>query len=63
MEHVTLQSVHKRFGRVDVIQCMGLEIQEGEFLVLVGRFGCETTQGLRRIPRNSLAAIARAMVI
>ena len=49
MGQVTLKGVRKRFGEVDVIQGVDLEVREGEFLVFVGPSGCGKTTTLRMI--------------
>lgn len=49
MAGVTLQNVTKRFGDVTVVTETSLEIQDGEFLVLVGPSGCGKTTTLRMV--------------
>ncbi|MDW4497199.1 sn-glycerol-3-phosphate ABC transporter ATP-binding protein UgpC [Sulfitobacter sp. D35] len=49
MATVELKGVHKRFGALDVIRSIDLEIREGEFLVLVGPSGCGKSTLLRMI--------------
>jgi multiple sugar transport system ATP-binding protein len=46
---VVLQNVYKRFGDVEAVKNVNLEIQDGEFLVLVGPSGCGKTTTLRMI--------------
>ncbi|MES0864327.1 sn-glycerol-3-phosphate ABC transporter ATP-binding protein UgpC [Ruegeria sp. SCPT10] len=47
--HVTLCSIAKSFGSVQVIPPLDLEIQKGEFIVLVGPSGCGKTTTLRML--------------
>ena len=46
---VTLSDVHKSFGAVQVVKGISLEIEDGEFLVLLGPSGCGKTTALRMI--------------
>lgn len=46
---VSLQGVHKNFGKNAVVRDMNLEILEGEFLTLLGPSGCGKTTTLRMI--------------
>ena len=40
MSSLTIKDVYKSFGQVEVLKDISLEIQSGEFLVLVGPSGC-----------------------
>jgi multiple sugar transport system ATP-binding protein len=46
---VEIRGLHKRFGPVHVVKGVDLDIQEGEFTVLVGPSGCGKTTLLRSI--------------
>jgi multiple sugar transport system ATP-binding protein len=49
MGQITLQGVTKRFGEVEVIPPLDLEIGDGEFVVFVGPSGCGKSTLLRLI--------------
>ncbi|WP_424983883.1 ABC transporter ATP-binding protein [Maritalea sp. S77] len=49
MASISLQNVQKRYGVVDVLHNISLEIEEGEFIVLVGPSGCGKSTLLRMI--------------
>jgi multiple sugar transport system ATP-binding protein len=49
MAQVAIRGFHKRFGHVHVVKGIDLDIQEGEFTVLVGPSGCGKTTLLRSI--------------
>ena len=49
MKHIQLQQVSKRFGDIEVIPPLDLEIEEGEFVVFVGPSGCGKSTLLRLI--------------
>ena len=49
MAAIDLVDLQKRFGNVTVVDGVSLQIQEGEFIVLVGPSGCGKTTTLRMI--------------
>jgi len=49
MASLTLRNLHKRFGKVDVIRGVDLDIEDGEFTVFVGPSGCGKSTLLRMI--------------
>ena len=49
MATVTFDNVSKRYGDVTAVRELSLEIQDGEFMVLVGPSGCGKTTSLRMI--------------
>jgi multiple sugar transport system ATP-binding protein len=46
---VVLKSVTKRYGQLEVVHAISLEVQEGEFVVLLGPSGCGKTTTLRMV--------------
>jgi len=46
---VRLENIHKSFGTVEVVKGLDLEVQDGEFLVLLGASGSGKTTALRMI--------------
>ncbi|SDY77237.1 ABC transporter ATP-binding protein [Citreimonas salinaria] len=49
MAQLVLQDVRKRFGKVEVIHGVDLEVKDGEFVVFVGPSGCGKSTLLRMI--------------
>ena len=49
MAHVTIRSLKKRFGEVDVLHGVDIDIADGSFTVLVGPSGCGKSTLLRMI--------------
>ena len=46
---ISLEGVSKRFGKVEAVRTVSLEIEEGEFFSLLGPSGCGKTTTLRMI--------------
>lgn len=49
MARIELRDVAKRYGAVEVLRDINLDIQDGEFIVLVGPSGCGKSTLLRMI--------------
>ena len=49
MAGVKIENVEESFGSVKVIRNVNIEAEDGEFVVLVGPFGCGTSTLLRMI--------------
>jgi ABC-type sugar transport system ATPase subunit len=49
MTSLALSGIRKRFGKVDVIRGVDLEVEDGEFVVFVGPSGCGKSTLLRMI--------------
>ena len=49
MSEVVLQQLCKRYGRVDAVRDVDLEIRDGEFVVLVGPSGCGKSTTLKMV--------------
>ena len=49
MGQVSLKGIQKRYGQIDVIKGIDLEVRDGEFLVFVGPSGCGKSTTLRMI--------------
>ena len=61
MANVQLKKVGKRFGSVEVVHGIDLDIPEGEFIVLVGPSGCGKSTVLRMIA--GLEAISEGEIL
>ena len=46
---VQLKGVGKRFGQVQVVESLDLDVNQGEFVVLLGESGCGKSTTLRMI--------------
>ncbi len=46
---VKIENVNKTYGDNEVVKCLNLDIQKGEFLTLLGPSGCGKTTTLRMI--------------
>ena len=49
MSFLKLHDIYKRFGTVNAVNGVNLEIQEGEFFTLLGPSGCGKTTTLRMV--------------
>jgi len=58
---VRLENIHKSFGPVDVVKGLDLEVQNGEFLVLLGASGSGKTTALRMIAGLEKASAGRIL--
>ena len=67
MAFLEINKLHKRFGTVDVLKGIDLQIEEGGFLVLVGPSGCgkstllNTIAGLESISEGEIRINGRAV--
>ena len=59
---VTLSEVYKSFGAVEVVKGLDLQIEDGEFLVLLGPSGCGKTTALRMVAGLELATSGRILI-
>ena len=67
MADVCLQGITKSFGTVDVIHGVSVDIEHGEFVVLVGPSGCGKSTLLRMIagledPTEGMISIGNKVV-
>ena len=49
MATVSLNGIKKTFGKIDVIHGIDVEIEDGEFIVIVGPSGCGKSTLLRMV--------------
>ena len=49
MGQLTLQNMVKRFGAIEVVKSVSLDVVDGEFMVFVGPSGCGKSTLLRMI--------------
>ena len=59
---VRLENIHKSFGPVDVVKGLDLEVQNGEFLVLLGASGSGKTTALRMIAGLEKVSAGRILI-
>ena len=49
MATLTLNNVKKSFGKTDVIHGVSIDVEDGEFIVIVGPSGCGKSTLLRMV--------------
>jgi multiple sugar transport system ATP-binding protein len=59
---VTLSDIYKSFGAVEVVKGLDLEIEDGEFLVLLGPSGCGKTTALRMVAGLESVSSGRVLI-
>src|SRR5258707_14610228 len=59
MSRVTLERLVKRYRQNEVVKGIDLDIQEGEFIVLLGPSGCGKTTTLRMVAGLEIATAGR----
>src|SRR5579859_477368 len=59
---VKLEDIYKSFGEVEVVKGLNLEIDDGEFLVLLGPSGCGKTTALRMVAGLESVTAGRILV-
>ncbi|TIW44384.1 MAG: ABC transporter ATP-binding protein, partial [Mesorhizobium sp.] len=59
---VTLSDIYKSFGVVEVVKGLDLEIEDGEFLVLLGPSGCGKTTALRMVAGLESVSSGRVLI-
>ena len=59
---VKLDNIHKSFGSVDVVKGLSLEVNDGEFLVLLGASGSGKTTALRMIAGLESVTSGRVLI-
>ena len=60
MAEVTVRNVVKRYGTVQVMHGVSVDIADGEFVVLVGPSGCGKSTLLRMIAGLEMISSARS---
>jgi multiple sugar transport system ATP-binding protein len=59
---VKLDEIYKSFGQVEVVKGLNLEIEDGEFLVLLGPSGCGKTTALRMVAGLESVTAGRVVI-
>jgi multiple sugar transport system ATP-binding protein len=59
---VRLENIHKSFGPVEVVKGLNLEVEDGEFVVLLGASGSGKTTALRMIAGLEKVTSGRIMI-
>ena len=59
---VTLRNIHKSFGHVEVVKGLDLEVEDGEFLVLLGASGSGKTTALRMVAGLESVTSGRVLI-
>ncbi len=59
---VRLDNIHKSFGMVEVVKGLSLEVEDGEFLVLLGASGSGKTTALRMIAGLESVTSGRVLI-
>ena len=59
---VRLSNIHKSFGRVEVVKGLDLDVEDGEFLVLLGASGSGKTTALRMVAGLESVTSGRVLI-
>jgi multiple sugar transport system ATP-binding protein len=59
---VRLENIHKSFGNIEVVKGLSLEVEDGEFLVLLGASGSGKTTALRMIAGLESVTSGRVLI-
>ena len=59
---VRLDNIHKSFGRVEVVKGLDLDVEDGEFLVLLGASGSGKTTALRMVAGLESVTSGRVLI-
>ena len=59
---VRLENLHKSFGPVEVVRGLSLEVEDGEFLVLLGAAGSGKTTALRMVAGLETVTAGRVLI-